>query len=119
MKHREAVVAGQAHAQPEHRLYNAMIGSLGIPVGLFWFGWTANSGVHWAVPIVGLIPFAWGNLCLFISAALYLADVYGALNGASAMAANGIFRYTLGAVFPLFTVQSKSKRSHSIVENWS
>ena len=35
-----------------------------------------------------------------------MTDVYGALNGASALAANGIFRYTLGAVFPLFTVQS-------------
>ena len=34
-----------------------------------------------------------------------MTDVYGALNGASALAANGIFRYTLGAVFPLFTVQ--------------
>lgn len=30
------------------------------------------------------------------------------MNGASAIAANGILRYTLGAVFPLFTVQSKS-----------
>lgn len=35
-----------------------------------------------------------------------MTDVYGALNGASTLAANGIFRYTLGAVFPLFTVQS-------------
>ena len=41
------------------------------------------------------------------SAALYLVDVYGPLNGASAMAANGVSRYTLGAVFPLFTVQSR------------
>lgn len=31
--------------------------------------------------------------------------MYGALNGASAMAANGLARYTLGAVFPLFTFQ--------------
>ena len=36
-----------------------------------------------------------------------MTDVYGPLNGASAIAANGIFRYTLGAVFPLFTVQSE------------
>lgn len=67
VKHREAVSTGQMHAQPEHRLYNAMIGSLGIPVGLFWFAWTANAGVHWAVLAVGAIPFAWGNLCLFVS----------------------------------------------------
>lgn len=51
------------------------------------------------------IPFAWGNLCIFISAALYLIDVYGPLNGASAMAANGLLRYGMGAIFPLFTFQ--------------
>jgi hypothetical protein len=51
------------------------------------------------------IPFAWGNLCIFLSAALYFIDVYGPLNGASAMAANGLARYSLGAAFPLFTFQ--------------
>ncbi|KAF2175705.1 putative bicyclomycin resistance protein [Zopfia rhizophila CBS 207.26] len=103
--HREALGAGYAYAQPEHRLYSAMIGSFGIPVGLFWFAWTADKGVGWGTPVVAAIPFAWGNLCLFITTALYMVDVYGPLNGASAIAANGIFRYTLGAVFPLFTVQ--------------
>ncbi len=34
-----------------------------------------------------------------------MIDVYGPLGGASAMAANGIARYTMGAVFPLFTFQ--------------
>ncbi|KAH7130283.1 MFS multidrug transporter-like protein [Dendryphion nanum] len=106
---RKAIEQGQTHAQPEHRLYNAMIGSLGIPVGLFWFAWTADRGDFWAIPIVATVPFAWGNLCLFTSAALYLTDVYGARNGASAIAANGIMRYTLGAVFPLFAVQMYSK----------
>lgn len=36
---------------------------------------------------------------------MYFIDVYGPLNGASAMAANGVARYGMGAVFPLFTVQ--------------
>ena len=35
-------------------------------------------------------------------------DVYGSFTGASAVAANGLVRYTLGAIFPLFTVQSES-----------
>lgn len=51
------------------------------------------------------IPFAWGNLLIFLSAALYFIDTYGPLNGASAMAANGVARYTMGAIFPLFTFQ--------------
>lgn len=61
--------------------------------------------MHWISPVLAGIPFAWGNLAIFIGAALYLVDVYGPLNGASAMAANGLLRYTMGAVFPLFTFQ--------------
>jgi hypothetical protein len=61
--------------------------------------------VHWISPILAGIPFALGNLGLFISAALYQIDVYGPLNGASAMAANGLLRYCLGGCFPLFTFQ--------------
>jgi hypothetical protein len=34
-----------------------------------------------------------------------MLDVYGPLSGASARAANGLLRYTMGAAFPLFTVQ--------------
>ena len=52
---------------PEHRLYAAMLGSLGLPIGLFWFGWTAREDVQWISPILAAIPFAWGNLCVFVS----------------------------------------------------
>lgn len=51
------------------------------------------------------IPFGIGNLTIFISVTTYLLDVYQAKNGASAVAANGILRYSFGAIFPLFTVQ--------------
>ncbi|KIW08854.1 uncharacterized protein PV09_00779 [Verruconis gallopava] len=102
---RKAVAEGRAAVAPEHRLYSAMLGSFGITIGLFWFAWTSRRAVHWIVPIIATIPFAWGNTSIFISAALYLVDVYGPLNGASAMAANGLLRYGMSAVFPLFTVQ--------------
>jgi hypothetical protein len=72
---------------------------------LFWFAWSARPSTHWISPVLAGVPFAWGNVCIFISAALYFIDVYGPLNGASAMAANGLARYTLGAAFPLFTFQ--------------
>jgi hypothetical protein len=51
---------------PEHRLYPAMMGSFGMPIALFWFAWTARSDVSWASPVVSAIPFAWGNLTIFI-----------------------------------------------------
>lgn len=65
--HREAIAQGKTNADPEHRLYSAMIGSWGILIGLFWFGWCAAKGVHWAPTLVGAIPFAWGNICVFVS----------------------------------------------------
>ena len=56
------------YVEPEHRLYLAMIGSVGLPIGLFWFGWTARPDIHWASPVMATMVFAWGNLCLFVSA---------------------------------------------------
>ena len=97
----------RGYVDPEHRLYAAMMGSLGLPVGLFWFAWTATREVHWISPVLATVPFGWGNMLIFISTALYLVDVYGPLNGASALAANGLLRYVSGAVFPLFAIQSE------------
>lgn len=51
---------------PEYRLYPAMMGSFGLPIALFWFAWTAKSDVSWASPAVAGVPFAWGNLCIFM-----------------------------------------------------
>jgi hypothetical protein len=72
---------------------------------LVWFALTAKTSIHWIVPVLAGVPFAFGNVTVFISAALYMLDVYGPMSGASAMAANGLVRYIMGASFPLFTVQ--------------
>ncbi|SZF01401.1 unnamed protein product [Blumeria hordei] len=90
---------------PEHRLYTAMLGSIMLPIGLFWFAWTPRITVHWIVPVLAGVPFGWGTLGIFISSTAYLVEVYQVTNSASAIAANGILRYTLGAAFPLFTIQ--------------
>ncbi|KAK6434903.1 hypothetical protein LTR95_008910 [Oleoguttula sp. CCFEE 5521] len=107
--HRIALSEGRVNVAPEYRLLAGQLGSLGIPIGLFWFAWSARADVHWISPVLAGIPFAWGNLCIFISAATYLIDIYGPLNGASALAANGVARYSMGAVFPLFTFQMYSR----------
>lgn len=90
---------------PEHRLYSGMVGSIFIPVGLFWYAWAAHRGGHWAAVVASGIPFGFGAFALFLSTISYLVDTYQAGLAASALAANGILRYTFGAVFPLFTVQ--------------
>lgn len=51
------------------------------------------------------VPFGWGALAVFLASITYLVDTYPVTNGASAVAANGILRFSLGAVFPLFIIQ--------------
>jgi hypothetical protein len=125
---RERGETGQLPA--EERLYPALMGSFGVAVGLFWFAWTARPSIHWISPVLALIPFNWGNLCIFVSFSLsltfsilvlqvltqvkiqassitYMLDCYGARYGASALSANAFTRYVFAAAFPLFIIQSK------------
>lgn len=92
---------------PEHRLYPAMVGSVGLPLGLFWFAWTARRDISWASPAVAIVPFSWGNLCLFVGTLQYITDTYHGNVVASAASANSLARYAFAGVFPLFTLQSE------------
>ncbi|UKZ78967.1 hypothetical protein TrVFT333_006716 [Trichoderma virens FT-333] len=97
------------HISPEQRLYPALMGSLGVAVGLFWFAWTARRDIHWISPVLALIPFNWGNLCIFATSITYMIDCYGARYGASALSANAFTRYVFAAAFPLFIIQMYEK----------
>ncbi|PNY26872.1 Polyamine transporter 4 [Tolypocladium capitatum] len=90
---------------PEHRLYAAMFSCFGLPAGLFWFAWTAREGVSWVSPTAAIIPFAWGNLCVFVSALQYMMDTYKGSVVASATSANSLARYSFAGAFPLVTIQ--------------
>ncbi|SPO07617.1 related to TPO4 - Proposed vacuolar polyamine transporter [Cephalotrichum gorgonifer] len=90
---------------PEYRLYPAMIGSVGLPVGLFWLAWTARKDISWASPTVAIAIFAWGNLCVFVATIQYITDVYIGSTVASAGSANSLARYGLAGAFPLFAIQ--------------
>ncbi|KAK1585459.1 major facilitator superfamily transporter [Colletotrichum navitas] len=60
-----AVRAGTA--TPEQRLYAALVGSVLIPFGLFWYAWEAREGGNWAALVAAGIPFGLGAFCLFVS----------------------------------------------------
>lgn len=47
-------------SEPEYRLPPAILGGVLIPIGLFWFGWTTSSSIHWIVPIIGSAFFGCG-----------------------------------------------------------
>ncbi|TVY37410.1 Efflux pump [Lachnellula occidentalis] len=90
------------HAPPEARLPPSMLGSILLPIGLFWFAWTNSPSIHWAVSIIGAAPFGFGMVLVFLSIMNYLIDAY-VIYAASVLAANSVLRSIFGAVFPLFT----------------
>ncbi|KAF5365776.1 hypothetical protein D9758_003157 [Tetrapyrgos nigripes] len=90
------------HAVPEDRLHMAMVGAVLVPVGLFWFAWTADPPIHWIVPIIAGFPFGMGICQILQSSTAYLMDAYSTYF-ASAIAATVILRSICGAVFPLIS----------------
>jgi DHA1 family multidrug resistance protein-like MFS transporter len=94
-----------AQYPPEHRLYPAMLASIGLPASLFIFAWTTRPAIHWICPMFfqGMIMLC--NLMVYAPANLYMIDAYGPLYGASAAGAAMLSRYTFSAAFPLFALQ--------------
>ncbi|RYP81893.1 hypothetical protein DL770_005749 [Monosporascus sp. CRB-9-2] len=99
-----------ASISPESHILPAMIGSVLIPAGLFWFGWTAHLSVDRNIfPLIGVALFGAGNVSLFASAVLYHRDVYLGANWPSAAAAHFFACHALAAFFPLFALQFYQK----------
>ncbi|KAJ7046532.1 MFS general substrate transporter [Mycena alexandri] len=86
-------------AAPEARLHQAMVGGVLIPIGLFWFAFTASPSVHWLVPIVGSAFFGTGIAQILQSLTSYLMDAYE-LYFASAVASTIVLRSVCAAFLP-------------------
>ncbi|EAL93436.2 MFS transporter, putative, partial [Aspergillus fumigatus Af293] len=77
-------------ARPEFRLPILCAGACIVPIGLFWYGWSARQSIHWIMPNIGAAIYAGSTvvqlICLF---------------AASAMAAVMVLRSLLGFALPL------------------
>lgn len=91
-------------AKPEFRLPCLFITSGIIPIGLLWYGWSAQLRLHWIMPCIGSAIFAFGLVCVFQVLQAYLIDA-NPRYGASSIAASSIFRCLFGFAFPLFATQ--------------
>ncbi|KAG0709503.1 multidrug resistance protein 4 [Suillus ampliporus] len=80
--------------KPEMRVPALIFGSLFVPVGLFWYGWSAQAKIHFMMPIVGTGIFGFGLMTTFLPIQLYLVDTF--TYAASAVAAASMFRSLLG-----------------------
>ncbi|AEO68651.1 uncharacterized protein THITE_121452 [Thermothielavioides terrestris NRRL 8126] len=85
---------------PEFRLPLSIYFSLALPPTFFWYGWAAYYRTHWIVPVLGLFPFSFGIMGLFLPLTTYLVDCYP-MYAASAIAANTVFRSLAGMLLPL------------------
>ncbi|KAF9553106.1 multidrug resistance protein 4 [Agrocybe pediades] len=88
---------------PEMRIPALFFGSFFVPIGLFWYGWSAQAKTHWIMPIIGSAIFGFGMMTSFLPVQLYLVDAFQ--YAASATAAAALFRSLLGFAFPLFGQQ--------------
>jgi MFS family permease len=92
--------ANDGRFEPEMRLTISIGFGIFLPVTLFWYGWSAANGVHWASTLFSLVPYGFGIMGLFLPITTYLVDSYP-MYAASAIAANIILRSTVGALLPL------------------
>ncbi|KIJ30489.1 hypothetical protein M422DRAFT_187149 [Sphaerobolus stellatus SS14] len=86
--------------KPEFRIPIMFLGSALVPIGLFWYGWSAQAKIHWIMPIFGAGIFCAGMMLVFVPVQLYLVDSF--TYAASALAAAAVSRSLLGFAFPLF-----------------
>ena len=63
-------------APPEARLPPAILGSILLPIGLFWFAWSSQPSVHWIVPMFGVGIFGCSIILIFLASMNYLIDSY-------------------------------------------
>jgi hypothetical protein len=87
--------------KPEFRVPMMIPASLLVPIGLFWYGWSAQAQVHWIVPNIGVVLFCAGVIVGFQCIQTYLVDSYTRF-AASAIAAATVLRSLAGFGFPLF-----------------
>jgi len=90
----------QGLEKPEYRLPPLIIGAFSIPIGLIWYGWSAEKMVHWIVPIIGSSLVGVGLIAVFMPIQTYFVDAFTTY-AASAIAANTVLRSLFGAVLPL------------------
>ena len=96
LKHRNNDVG-----RPEFRLPAMFVGSVMLPIGLFWYGWSAQAQVHWIMPNIGISIFSAGAIVCVQCMQTYIIDSYTRF-AASGLAAAVVLRSLAGFGFPLF-----------------
>ena len=61
-------------APAEARLQLTRIGGLVLPLGIFWWGRSLQTHVHWIGPMVAKVVIAWALYLIFVRTMSFLRD---------------------------------------------
>ncbi|KAI9881485.1 MAG: hypothetical protein M1830_000048 [Pleopsidium flavum] len=102
--HREATKAGRYDAKgklmyrPEDRMReNAWIAAVLYPAALIWYGWTAEKGVFWLVPLIANFFFGIGSMLIFSMSTTMLTE-FMPKKASSGVAVNNFVRNIFSCV---------------------
>ncbi|KAF7903893.1 hypothetical protein EAF00_001227 [Botryotinia globosa] len=98
----EAIRTGTKVA-PEKRLYPAMLGSITLPISLFWLAWTGRVDIPSIIPILSGGLFGFSFVLTMLCLPVYHSDFYTSHYSASMLAALTFMRFFVSACFPLIT----------------
>ena len=56
--YRKLKKANNGVGRPEFRIPLMLFGACLLPIGLFWYGWSAQAKLHWIMPNIGAAMFA-------------------------------------------------------------
>ncbi|KAE8135383.1 major facilitator superfamily domain-containing protein [Aspergillus pseudotamarii] len=86
--------------KPEFRLPMLCAVAVVVPIGLFWYGWSARTSIHWIMPNIGAAIYSGATVVQLVCVQGYLIDAYQ-VYAASAMASVMVLRNLLGFGLPL------------------
>jgi MFS family permease len=89
---------------PEFRAPYMMVGACLVPVGIFWYGWSAQAKIHWIMPDIGAALFVCASFVYNQGLLAYQLDEFAEYS-ASANAASRIVSNLFGFAFPIFAPQ--------------
>lgn len=105
--YRYQVAKNNGVGKPEFRLPMMVPASLLVPIGLLWFGWSAEYKAHWIIPDIGIALPLMGATIVFQCVSAYLLDTFP-VYAASANGAVYILRGLTGFGFPLLSPEMYS-----------
>ncbi|KAJ5527573.1 hypothetical protein N7513_011732 [Penicillium frequentans] len=93
----------KGQASPEYRAPFLVPGVMLVPIGLFWYGWSANTTMSWVMVDAGAAIYTCGSFIVTQGMLAYLLDEIE--HAASANAASRMLSNICGFAFPIFAPQ--------------